>query len=126
MSKETKIDEQPLLQKHSVSGSFISPHDRFKNTALFLCGYLSYPRVKVDEVAGIIKRYSNLKEPYELCICQKCKIEVELEFYEGDDDECPPSHYNCPNCRANYCDKKGNVKFDELDDHDDFSDRDEY
>ena len=126
MNKNSTNQEPPLLQKHSVSGSFISPHDRFKNTALFLCGYLSYPSDKVDDVANILRRYINTKEPYELCICQKCNIEVELEFYEGDNDECPYPHYNCPNCRSNYTDKQGKIRFHELDDHDNFSDRDEW
>lgn len=119
------IDEQKD-DKHSVSqhsgntlvvDSFVKPHDRFKNAALFLCGYLSYSKEKVDEVASIIRRYADLKEPYELCICQKCKTQVELKFYEGDEDECSYPHYYCPKCYANYYDKSGKENWKELDSH---------
>jgi len=100
-------------------GSFVKPHDRFKNAALFLCGYLSYPNERIDEVASIIRRYAALNEPYELCTCQKCNQVVELEFYEGDDEECSHPHYHCPNsnCRANYYDKSGKERCEELDEH---------
>lgn len=59
----------------------LQPHDRFKNTALFLCCYLKYPEDKVGDVASQIRRYAKLNEPYELCTCQKCNTLVELEFY---------------------------------------------
>ena len=95
----------------------VKPHDRFKNAALFLLGYLKYSEDRVDEVASIIRRYAGLNEPYELCTCQKCKIQVELEFYKGDEDECSYPHYHCPNsnCRANYYDKSGKESWEELD-----------
>ena len=68
------IDEQKD-DKHSVRtnsgntnvvGSLVKPHDRFKNAALFLCGYLKYAEDKVDDVASQIRRYAALNEPYEL------------------------------------------------------------
>lgn len=120
LSKEQKpiADSSPgSVANAPVVGSFVKPHDRFKNAALFLCGYLFYPKEKVDEVAGIIRRYADLKEPYELCICQKCKTEVELQFYEGDEDECSYEHYYCPKCYANYYDKHGKESWKELDSH---------
>ena len=46
--------------KPPVVGSLVKPHDRFKNAALFLCGYLSYPNERVDEVASIIRRYAGM------------------------------------------------------------------
>jgi hypothetical protein len=105
--------------KPHVVGSLVNPHDRFKNAALFLCGYLSYPEERVDEVASTIRRYANIKKPYELCTCQKCNTLVELQYYEGDDEECSYPHYYCPNsnCRANYYDKQGKERWDELDSH---------
>jgi len=105
--------------KPHVVGSLVNPHDRFKNAALFLCGYLSYPEERVDEVASTIRRYAALNEPYELCTCQKCNQVVELQFYEGDDEECSYPHYHCPNsnCRANYYDKSGKERWEELDEH---------
>ena len=107
------------IAKPNVVGSLVNPHDRFKNAALFLCGYLSYPNERIDEVASIIRRYAALNEPYELCTCQKCKQVVELQFYEGDDEECSYPHYHCPNsnCRANYYDKSGKERWEELDEH---------
>jgi hypothetical protein len=107
----------PNNAKPNVGGSLVNPHDRFKNAALFLCGYLSYPKEKVDEVASIIRRYANFIEPYELCVCQKCNEKVELQFYEGDEDECSYPHYYCPKCRANYYDKNGEESWKELDSH---------
>ena len=107
------------IAKPNVVGSLVKPHDRFKNAALFLCGYLKYPEEKIDDVASQIRRYAELNEPYELCICQKCNKEVELQFYEGDDEECSYPHYYCPNssCRANYYDKSGKESWKELDSH---------
>ena len=118
-TKDEGLTSSPNSTKPNVVGSLVKPHDRFKNVALFLCGYLSYPNEKVDEVASIIRRYANLKEPYELCTCQKCKTEVELQYYGGDEDECSYPHYYCPNsnCRANYYDKSGKESWKELDSH---------
>jgi hypothetical protein len=113
------ISSSPNNAKPYVVGSLVNPHDRFKNAALFLCGYLKYSEDKVDDVASIIRRYANFIEPYELCICQKCNEKVELQFYEGDEDECSYPHYYCPNsnCRANYYDKSGEESWKELDSH---------
>ena len=69
------------IAKPNVVGSLVNPHDRFKNAALFLCGYLKYSEDKVDDVASQIRRYAELDTPYELCTCQKCKQVVELQFY---------------------------------------------
>lgn len=112
-----KLNKEQKTIADSSPGSFVKPHDRFKNAALFICGYLSYSKEKVDEVASIIRRYADLKEPYELCICQKCKTQVELKFYEGDEDECSYPHYYCPKCYANYYDKSGKENWKELDSH---------
>ena len=105
--------------KPNVVGSLVKPHDRFKNAALFLCGYLSYPEQRIDEVASVIRRYAALNEPYELCTCQKCNTQVELRYYEGDEDECSHPHYTCPNsqCRAIYYDKSGKERWEELESH---------
>ena len=94
-------------------------HDRFRSAALFLCGYLKYPEDRIDDVASIIRRHAALNEPYELCICQNCKDIVELEFYESDEHECSHAHYYCPNsnCKANYYDKYGKERWEELDEH---------
>jgi len=62
-AKHKKPQAQP-----NVVGSLVKPHDRFKNAALFLCGYLKYSEDKVDDVASQIRRYAALNEPYELCI----------------------------------------------------------
>jgi len=112
------LSTQPTLNKGGVVGSLPRPHDRFKNAALFLCGYLKYAE-DIDEVASIIRRYSALNEPYELCTCQKCTNDVELRFYEGDEDECSEPHYTCPNsqCRAIYYDKSGKERWKELESH---------
>ena len=118
-TKDEGLTSSPNSTKPNVVGSLVNPHDRFKNAALFLCGYLSYPNERIDEVASIIRRYAALNEPYELCTCQKCKQVVELQFYEGDDEECSYPHYHCPNsnCRANYYDKSGKERWEELDEH---------
>mgnify|MGYP003538152139 FL=1 len=109
----------PNSTKPIVVGSLVKPYDRFKNAALFLCGYLKYPEDKVDDVASQIRRYASLNEPYELCTCQKCNQVVELEFYEGDDEECSHPHYTCPSsqCRAIYYDKPGKERWEELEAH---------
>ncbi|HRB60843.1 MAG TPA: hypothetical protein PLP80_15175 [Niabella sp.] len=109
----------PAIAKPNVVGSLVNPHDRFKNAAWFLCGYLKYPEEKVDDVASQIRRYAALNEPYELCTCQKCNKLVELEFYEGDDEECSYPHYTCPSsqCRAIYYDKSGKERWKELEAH---------
>jgi len=113
------LPSSPNCSNTHVVGTLIKPHDRFKNAALFLCGYLSYQEEKVDEVASIIRRYAALNDPYELCTCQKCNQVVELEFYEGDDEECCYPHYTCPssNCRAIYYDKSGKKRWKELENH---------
>ena len=49
--------------KPNVVGSLVKPHDRFKNAALFLCGYLKYPEEKVDDVAGFAGYDHRLDEP---------------------------------------------------------------
>ena len=107
--------------KHNVVSSLVKPHDRFKNAALFLCGYLKYSEDKVDDVASQIRRYAALNEPYELCTCQKCNTQVELSYYEGDEDEdeCSYPHYTCPNsqCKAIYYDKSGKERWKELESH---------
>jgi hypothetical protein len=107
------------IAKPNVVGSLVKPHDRFKNAALFLCGYLKYPEDKVDDVASQIRHYAALNEPYELCTCQKCNQVVELDFYEGDDEECSHPHYTCPSsqCRAIYYDKSGKERWEELESH---------
>jgi hypothetical protein len=107
------------IAKPNVVGSLVKPHDRFKNAALFLCGYLKYSEDKVDDVASVIRRYAALNEPYELCTCQKCNQVVELNFYEGDDEECSHPHYTCPysQCRAIYYDKFGKERWEELEYH---------
>ena len=112
------LPSSPNCSNTYVVGSLVNPHDRFKNAALFLCGYLNYPEDKIDDVASQIRRYAALNEPYELCTCQKCNEVVELNFYEGDDEECSHPHYTCPNsdCRANYYDKQGKQHWKELDD----------
>jgi hypothetical protein len=109
---------QPIA-KPNVVGSLVNPHDRFKNAALFLCGYLKYSEDKVDDVASQIRRYAALNELYELCTCQKCKQVVELQFYEGDDEECSYPHYTCPSsqCKAIYYDKSGKERWEELESH---------
>ena len=118
-NSKVDIPTQPTLNKGGLVGSLVSPNDRFKGVALFLLGYLSYPENKIDEVANIIRRYSAINEPYQLCTCQKCKNEVELRFYEGDEDECSEPHYTCPNsqCRAIYYDKLGKERWEELESH---------
>src|SRR5690606_4660309 len=95
----------------------VEPYDRFKNAALFLCGYLGYSEDKVDDVARQIRRYASLNEPYELCTCKKCNQVVELVFYKGNDEEYP--HFHCPNsgCRANYYDRQAKESWPELDSH---------
>lgn len=107
------------IAKPNVVGSLVNPHDRFKNAALFLCGYLKYSEDKVDDVASQIRRYAALNELYELCTCQKCKQVVELQFYEGDDEECSYPHYTCPSsqCKAIYYDKSGKERWEELEHH---------
>ena len=74
---------------------------------------------EVDEVASVIRRYAALNEPYGLCTCQKCNKQVELRYYEGDEDECSYPHYTCPNsqCRAIYYDKSGKERWEELESH---------
>ena len=113
------LPSSPNCSNTNVVGSFVKPHDRFKNAALFLCGYLKYPKDKVDDVASQIRRYAELDKPYELCTCQKCNQLVELQFYEGDDEECSHPHYTCPNsqCRAIYYDKAGKERWKELESH---------
>ena len=115
-TKDKGLNVSPNSTKPIVVGSLVKPHDRFKNAALFLCGYLKYPVDKVDDVASQIRRYAALNEPYELCTCQKCNTLVELEFYEGDDEECSHPHYTCPSsqCKAIYCDKSGKERWKEL------------
>ena len=109
----------PAIAKPNVVGSLVNPHDRFKNAAWFLCGYLKYSEDKVDDVASQIRRYAALNELYELCTCQKCKQVVELQFYEGDDEECSYPHYTCPSsqCKAIYYDKSGKERWEELESH---------
>ena len=113
------IGSSPNSTKPNVVGSLVNPHDRFKNAALFLCGYLKYSEDKVDDVASQIRRYAALNEPYELCTCQKCNQVVELQFYEGDDEECSHPHYTCPSsqCKAIYYDKSGKERWEELEHH---------
>lgn len=107
------------VTKPNVVSSLVKPHDRFKNAAFFLCGYLKYSEDKVDDVASQIRRYAALNEPYELCTCQKCNQLVELQFYEGNDEECSHPHYTCPNsqCRAIYYDKAGKERWKEIESH---------
>ena len=103
-TKDEGLNVSPNSTKPIVVGSLVKPHDRFKNAALF---------------ASQIRRYAALNEPYELCTCQKCNQVVELEFYEGDDEECSYPHYTCPSsqCRAIYYDKLGNERWKELEAH---------
>jgi hypothetical protein len=105
--KVTKSSQ--TISKPNVVGSLVKPHDRFKNAALFLCGYLKYPEDKVDDVASQIRRYAALNEPYELCTCQKCNQVVELNFYAkaywGLVSEGSHPHFKLPiqcQCRAIY------------------------
>lgn len=95
-----------------------NPHDRFKGTALFLCGYLKYSEDKIDDVASQIRRYAELNEPYVLCTCQKCNKEVELVYFQDEDNEEPP-HYHCPysGCKACYNDKEGKHRWIDLENH---------
>lgn len=95
------------------------PYDRFKRAALFLCGYFNYPENEIDHIASRIRDFANINEPYELCTCEKCKNQVELIFYKGDESECPIPHYTCPysNCRAKYDDKQGKQRCKELEHH---------
>jgi len=44
------LPSSPNCSNTHVVGTLIKPHDRFKNAALFLCGYLSYQEEKVDEL----------------------------------------------------------------------------
>lgn len=119
ITMDENLSVSPNCSNTHVVGSFVKPHDRFKNAALFLCGYLSYPEERVDEVASVIRRYAALNEPYGLCTCQKCNKQVELRYYEGDEDECSYPHYTCPNsqCRAIYYDKSGKERWEELESH---------
>lgn len=119
-STNVQVDQVcQTIAKPNVVGSLVNPHDRFKNAALFLCGYLKYSEDKVDDVASQIRRYAALNELYELCTCQKCKQVVELQFYEGDDEECSYPHYTCPSsqCKAIYYDKSGKERWEELEHH---------
>jgi len=116
-TKDEGLTSSPNSTKPNVVGSLVKPHDRFKNVALFLCGYLSYPNERVDEVASIIRRYANLQEPYELCTCQKCKTEVELQWIEYEEEDNSGGYYYCPKCNANYFDHKGNDAYTEMDEH---------
>lgn len=118
-TKDEGLTSSPNSTKPNVVGSLVNPHDRFKNAALFLCGYLKYSKDKVDDVASQIRRYAALNEPYELCTCQKCNEVVELDFYEGDDEECSHPHYTCPSsqCKAIYYDKSGKERWQELESH---------
>ncbi len=120
MKNETSINHSTATDgKPLVVGSLVNPHDRFKNAALFLCGYLKYSEDKVDDVASQIRRYAELDTAYELCTCQKCKQVVELQFYEGDDEDCSYPHYTCPSsqCKAIYYDKSGKERWKELEAH---------
>ena len=104
-TKDEGLTVSPNSTKPLVVGSLVNPHDRFKNAALFLCGYLKYSEDKVDDVASQIRRYAALN--------------VELQFYEGDDEECSYPHYTCPSsqCKAIYCDKSGKERWEELEAH---------
>lgn len=96
------------------------PYDRFRQLASFLCGYLSVPNEKssddrfIEDLARTIRRYANIEKPLHLSYCKKCNKDVELEFYEPD-DECSEPHYYCPKCYSNYFDKNAKEPHKELD-----------
>lgn len=97
----------------------IGPHDRYRKAAAFICGYLSIPSERVEDLAKIIRDKSNHDKPYELVHCQKCDNDIETEFYEPEinDDECSYPHYYCPKCYANYHDREAKERWVDLDIH---------
>lgn len=42
------------------------PHDRYRQTAAFICGYCSIPSERVEGLAEIIRNRANQAKPYEL------------------------------------------------------------
>lgn len=93
------------------------PYDRFRKVASFLCGYFKISEERAEELAKIIRDDCHTGKPYEISHCQKCDSEIEIEFWEGDDEECSEPHYYCPKCYANYFDKKAQEPWHELDAH---------
>lgn len=93
------------------------PHDRYRQTAAFICGYCSIPSERVEDLAEIIRNRANQAKPYELAHCKKCNTDVEIEFSEPDDEECSEPHFYCPKCYANYYDREAKESWPELDDH---------
>lgn len=91
--------------------------DRYHKAALFICGYCSLPEDRAKDIADIFRKRAEQETPYILCRCKKCNTDVELDFYEGDDEECSQPHYYCPKCYANYYDKQGTEPWPELDDY---------
>jgi len=96
------------------------PRDRYTSMAFFLCGYLSYPRERVEDVARLLRNDLNTTEPYILCTCKKCNTLVELEYFKGDDEDDTPAHFFCTKCHANYYDKKGQISLAESDEYEQY------
>ena len=98
----------------SIAGA---PFDRYRRAAAFICGYFSIPSERVEDLAKIIRSKAQQGKPYELAHCQKCDTDVEIEFYEPDDEECLVPHFYCPKCYANYYDSQAKKRWIELDSH---------
>jgi hypothetical protein len=109
---------QTIAKPHVVGRSGqTGPHDRYRQTAAFICGYCSIPSERVEDLAEIIRRDAKQDKPYELAHCKKCDTDVEIEFSEPDDEECSYPHFYCPKCYANYYDRQAKESWPELDDH---------
>lgn len=119
MQNDEIKNNQPALQQATVVGcsGHKEPYDRYHQTALFLCGYFKIPSERVEELSTIIRSKADQEKPYELVHCQKCDTDVEIEFYEPDDEECSEPHFYCPKCYANYYDRQAKERWVELDDH---------
>ena len=102
MQNDEIKNNQPALQQANVVGcsGHKAPYDRYHQTALFLCGYFKIPSERVEELSTIIRSKADQEKPYELVHCQKCHTDIEIEFYEPeeDDDECSEPHFYCPKC----------------------------
>ena len=121
MQNDEIKNNQPALQQANVVGcsGHKEPYDRYHQTALFLCGYFKIPSERVEELSTIIRSKADQEKPYELVLCQKCHTDIEIEFYEPeeDDDECSEPHFYCPKCYANYYDRQAKERWIELDSH---------
>lgn len=98
-------------------------HDRFRNLASFLCGYLSVEKEKREsedwkqDLAVILRRYADIDNPLILTECKKCKTTVELNWLEYEEDDNSGGYYYCPKCNTNYFDNKGNDAYTEMDEY---------